>query len=417
MLVGELALAIPPGPVAQSPIDHPKAKLFGGTWDGSSDITEFAQAALNSGGKVIDFFGLPGRITSSLNIPRGVEVVNANFIAGVPGMKMLLVESNSKVSGSLTGTGTGTGGNRGVNEWGVYPSQAGVDDVRLDLDIKKVSIGVQIWNRGSGAVPQRWGGKLRFSDITGGGKMSNGYGLLVSGADNCVFDVFSKNTPRHCVYLSNGSRGNQITLQSIGAGGPPVIFGAYNNQDYVENNIVIANVSEMNPTSSATPYAVGLVGKVRGNKVMVQVSNSSAALGAVLFRALNSNTVPYDNEAIVYWHGGYSGGGVVQSDSAFGNTIEVFGEGGSSVEGGGAIVSVNDYNGIPKPQGNYEYALFIRRFFWTSHALGARGVAAYVSYAPVGITEEAEQGIKYFGLKMFSTSGGGQVVVVKRPSI
>ncbi len=390
----------------QSPIaDTPKdVRVFGGTWDGEADVTVAAQAALDSGARVIDFKSLSGRVTQSLTIPAGVEARNVNLIAGVPGMKVLLVNSKTKINGAIRGTG-------GVeNEWGVYPAGGGVEDVTLDLEISRVTVGIQVWGIGTGEAARRWTGVLRFKELTGGGSRSNGYGLLIPGGEECKFKVFSSNTPRHCVYLSDGAKNNEISLSSVGNGGAPVQLAAYHGQPYVEGNKITASVSGMRAMASASAYAVNLVGNVRDNIVEVNVENSPRALGGVLFRSLDKDTVAYRNSVILHYRGEYSGSGAVQSDSAYENTVEVYGDGYSSAGPGKSVVSVNDYNGIVKPNGEYSFALHIKKFVWNAQGRAMRGVGAYASYAPVDIGDRVLDGFTNYTSDTVSVSGRGRVV-------
>ncbi|MDP9908249.1 hypothetical protein J2W27_000342 [Variovorax boronicumulans] len=381
------------------------ANWFGGTWDGGVDVSAVAQTALNSGAKVVDFLNLPGRVNSSLFVPPGVEARNVNLVAGTPGMDVIRPNSGSTITGKIRGTGTGGD----VVERGVNPATDGVTDVHLDLDISNLTVGVQIWPMGLPALPKRWRGNLRFSDLTGGGANSNGYGLLIAGGDDCRFVVSSVNTPRHCVYISNGSKGNSVQLTSSGSGGAPVQLAAYTVQGYVENNRIEAVISGMKATATASAYGANIVGKCRLNDLTLHVDDSAVAQGGVLFRANDANTVPYRNIVTLFHKGGYAGPGVVRSDSGYENRVRVYGEGVASAGTGTAVISVGVYSSII-PSGNYDCALRIEDYSWDAQGAAMRGVAALTSYAPVDIGEGVMRGHRNSTFPMVYLSGGGTVI-------
>ncbi|WP_144299025.1 hypothetical protein [Variovorax paradoxus] len=388
-----------------------KAKSYGGSWDGVADVSQAAQAALNSGKKVIDFEHAPARINTGLIVPAGVEARNVNFIGGTPGLDLLRVGSGSSVNGKITGSGAGGS----TVERAVSPDGDDVRDVRLNLDVSRLTVGVQIWSRGKSAKPRRWTGDLRFSGMTGGGTNSNGYGLLIAGADDCEFTVTSVDTPRHCVYISNGSKRNKVKLDSMGNSGAPIQLAAYSNQDYVESNRITATVRSMRPTSSSAAYAVNIVGKCRSNEITVTVTDSEMAQGAVLFRALDADTVPYRNAVSVDSKGGYSGPGVVRSDSAYENHVRIRGEGSPRASSGTAVVSVGVYSRII-PKGKYERALYVDEYSWDAKGAPMRGVAAMASYAPVEINAAMANGHRRAQLPATYTSGGGKFTELKSSS-
>ncbi|KPU99724.1 hypothetical protein APR50_32525 [Variovorax paradoxus] len=381
------------------------AVWFGGIWDGTGDVSSVAQAALNSGIKVIDFLGLPGRVMSGVIVPAGVEARNINFFAGTVGMDVVRPNTGSIVTGKITGTGTGGS----MVERAVSPATDGVSDVRLDLDITALTVGVQIWALGLSAIPRRWSGNIRVFGLTGGGVNSNGYGLLIAGADDCNFNVSSLNTPRHCVYISNGSKNNRVVLQSRGNGGAPVQFAAFAAQDYCENNYVEAYITGMLATASSSAYGANLVGKCRFNEVVVHVDDSAVAQGALLFRANDADTAPCRNTGTVYHKGGYAGPGVVRSDSGFENVVSVFGEGVASAGVGTAVISAAVYAGIT-PNGNYDSSLRVKAYAWDAKSAAMRGVAALTAYAPVDIGQGVMRGHRNSIYPMVYLSGGGTVI-------
>lgn len=388
-----------------------KAKSYGGIWDGKTDVSQAAQAALNSGRKVVDFEHVLARIDRGLIVPAGVEARNVNFIAGTPGLDLLRVGSGSSVNGKITGSGAGGA----TVERAISPNGDDVHDVQLDLEVSGLTVGVQIWPRGNSAKPRRWSGNLRFSGITGGGMNSNGYGLLIAGADDCEFKVTSINTPRHCVYISNGSKKNRVTLESVGNAGAPIQLAAYSNQDYVESNWVTGTVRSMRAASSSAAYAVNIVGKCRLNEVSVTVTDSELAQGAVLFRALDADTVPYRNSVNVDSTGGYSGPGVIRSDSAYENRVRIRGEGRARGSSGMAVVSVGIYSQII-PRGKYERALYVDEYSWDAKGASMRGVAAMASYAPVEISATMATGHRHAQLPATYTAGGGKFTESKSSS-
>lgn len=379
---------------------------FGGVWDGTGDVSSVAQAALNSGAKVVDFLNLPGRVVSSVVVPTGIEARNINFIAGTPGMDVLRPNTKSIITGRVTGSGT----DGSIVERAVSPATDGVNDVRLDLDISNLTVGVQIWPLGLTVFPRRWSGELRFSGLKGGGVNSNGYGLLIAGGHDCNFKVFSVDTPRHCVYISNGSKRNKVVLQSSGNGGAPVQLASFATQDYCEGNAVDATITGMKATSSSSAYGANVVGKCRHNQITVSVDDSAVAQGALLFRANDADTVPYRNVGVVFHKDGYSGPtGVVRSDSGYENRVSVFGEGLALAGSGTAVVSAGVYSGIT-PNGIYDCALHIDAYSWDCKGGAMRGAAALAAYAPVNIGQGVMRGHKNSTLPKVYLSGGGTVI-------
>lgn len=385
--------------------DTVSGKDFGGVWDGVADVSAVIQLALNSGAKRVDLLHLPAKVSTAIQVPAGVALVNANLIAGTAGMKTVLLNTGCTLTGKIAGTGYSAG-----NEWGIYPAVDGVTDVALDIAISNLSVAAQIMAPTGGTMPSRWKGTIRASGLTGGGAQSNGYALLLVGND-CELTVYSNNTPRHCVYVSAGASGNKITAFSKNCGGAPIQIASFDGSPYCENNEIIAFISDAAPIvgNTADPYALNIVGLARENKVRLKVRSSPLTQGGVLFRANGTAVFPYRNEVQLNHTGGYAGPGVVRSDSGVENIVRVTGEGVASAGAGTALISVGVYSGWT-PVGVYDCALRIAGLAWDAQGANMRGVASLAAYAPVDIGPGHMRGFKNSIGALVYKSGGGEIV-------
>jgi hypothetical protein len=192
-------------------------RWFGASCDGVADDAAGFRAAVNSGIKLVDFLGLPTKISSTVIVPAGVSLVNVNAFLGAAGMSLFAVHSGVVIRGRITGTGATTGIERAV-----YAATDGVTDVNLDgLIVSACNYAVHAQPLSGDATPEanwpaRWSGRLTLLDIPGQGTPGNGYGLVLSPAKDCNFTITAKNVNRHAVYLSAGARYNRIHMDVEG---------------------------------------------------------------------------------------------------------------------------------------------------------------------------------------------------------
>lgn len=289
---------------------------FGGTWNGVADVSAVAQAALNSGAKVVDFMGLSGKIVTALTIPAGIEARNVNLTAGTAGMNMLLVNSRSKVTGTLTGTGTTS-----IVERGIYPAADGVEDVHLDVIVQNMTFGVHaqyLTTAVEANFPRRWTGIVRCKNIVGLAGSSEGYGVLLSPALDCNLKVFGKTIQRHALYLSAGASNNVIDVDVDGCKNVAYQINTSAAQAASQYNTV--RVKARNLTVPGGAQAAGqvvgayIMGNSHRNTTHIDIDGAGTAEAAIVCEGVSTDITmqPTGNKFYGHIKGGFVGADVVR---------------------------------------------------------------------------------------------------------
>lgn len=272
--------------------DYVSVKDFGGTWDGSTDVSTVAQAALNSGAKIVDFLNLPGKINTSLTIPAGVEARNLNLIAGTAGMNMVLVNNGCRLSGLITGTGT-----TNIVERGVYPAVDAVADVEFlpSLTVTNMTFGVHaqfITTDTQANYPRRWRGKIIAKNIVGKVGNSEGYGVLLSPALDCNLQIWGKTVQRHTYYLSAGASWNIADVDIDGNQNVGVQINTYLAQSPSQYNTVRMKARNFSvPAGQAANQVVGcyILGRSHYNSIHIDMDGGGTAEMAVVCEGVSTD--------------------------------------------------------------------------------------------------------------------------------
>ena len=243
-------------------------KDFGAVGDGSNEAAKI-QAALNSGAAIVDGNGLSCKINSSITIAANQTLQNIKLVAGTAGMNMVLVNTGSKLLNSkLTGTGTVS-----IVERGVYPAADGVNDVEIDAEVTNITYGVQACPLSS-AVPQRWRVSGYIHDIVGTTGSSEGYGVLLSPAENCTVTTKFKTIKRHAVYLSAGASYNDVDVDVDGCENLAVQIYSLSTQPECKHNRIRGRFRNLSQNFVNQGGAVGVIQKASQNDISVQVDGS-----------------------------------------------------------------------------------------------------------------------------------------------
>ena len=277
--------------------DTVSVKDFGAVGDGVANDSAALNNALSSGALVVDGSGLTYKINSSLTVPQGVTLQNIKLLAGTPGMNMVLVNSLSKVIGaSLTGTGTTS-----IVERGVYPAADGVNDVLLDLSVTQLTVGVHaqfITTYSSANVPKRWTGKINCSNIVGAVGVSEGYGLLLSPAEACDFNIVARSIARHAVYLSAGASHNRIATTVDGCNNYAAQIFSTSGQAASQYNTLLIKCRNLGENVAGQSGAVAIVQKANYNTVTVEHEGNNATECSVLVEGSSAGPYPTANKII-----------------------------------------------------------------------------------------------------------------------
>jgi hypothetical protein len=283
--------------------------------DGTTDDSAALNAALSCGALAVDFLGLNGKINTSLTIPAGIEARNINLTAGTAGMNMVLVNSRSKLSGTLTGTGTVS-----IVERGIYPAADGVEDVELNVTVQNMTFGVQAQPIGTNTyanMPKRWRGVIVAKNIVGTVGASEGYGLLLSPAMECNLHVQAFNIQRHAVYLSAGAVHNIVDAQIDGCKNVAVQFNTGGTQPASEFNTIRAKIRNVTvPSGQGANQAVGvyILGNSHRNTIHIDMDGAGTAEMAAVCEGVATDTTQQPTGNIISGHikGQFIGADVVR---------------------------------------------------------------------------------------------------------
>ena len=302
--------------------DTTSIKDYGAVCDGSTDDTAAIQLALDSGAKIVDFLGLSSKC-DAVTVPAGVSCINLNLLKKTAGGSILQVNTGCHLQGKVTGTGT-----LSIVERGVYPAANDVTDVTFDLECVDLTYGVHAQPPVSGVAyadaPKRWSGDLRFTDIAGTTGVSEGYGLLLSPAYHCQFNVISKSpNARHVIYISAGASYNQINANINGCTNYAAQIFATSPQPYCEYNTLNLTCFSLTETVAGQSGAIAIVGQANFNTATINMSGGGAVSYAALIEGGSGGPYPAGNKIInssIY--GQFTGADVIRMINADGTIIE-----------------------------------------------------------------------------------------------
>ncbi|MFO0585512.1 MAG: hypothetical protein U0229_24785 [Anaeromyxobacter sp.] len=256
---------------------------FGAAADGMRDDTDAWSAALAEAARrnlPVEGGNRSYRVLRSVRLLPGSVVRNARFIAGTPGMNVILVDSGARLTGvRITGTGT-----RGLTERGIYPASDGASDVVLDVTVDHLTIGVQAQPLLE-SMPARWRGKILAEDIVGNVGVSEGYGVLLSPAKGFQLEVTARRVARHALYLSAGASQNEINLLVEGCGNAAVQLYSTPDQPPTRDNVVRGKISGVFvPPGQAPGQSVGVyvLANARNNEISVEMDGGGRAEYAIV---------------------------------------------------------------------------------------------------------------------------------------
>lgn len=263
--------------------------------DGTTDDSAAINKALAAGFKKVTGSAVFYLINSSLVVPSGVEV-EMNLTAGTAGMNMVLVNTGSKFKGKLVGTGT-----TNTTERGIYPAADGVTDVVIDVEVSNLTVGVQaqyITTYSAVNVPKRWSGSVYAHNIVGAVGVSEGYGLLLSPAENCNFNVIGKDVARHGVYLSSGARHNKVHLDIDGCNNYAVQLYSTSVQEATEYNTITVKAKNLGENVARQSGAAAIIQKANYNTVIIDHIGNNATDNSVLVEGSSGGPYPLSNKVV-----------------------------------------------------------------------------------------------------------------------
>lgn len=272
-------------------------KVYGAVANGITNDSTALGNALSSGYKIIDGHGLTCKINSALTIPTGVTLRNINLVAGTNGMNMVLVNTGSRLENvKLTGTGTVS-----TTERGVYPATTGVSNVYLDVEVTNMTFGVHAAPTGTASYannPRKWFGRVYAHDIVGTVGASEGYGLLLESAEECMFEVVAKTIARHAVYLSAGARDNDIKATVDDCGNYAVQLYSTSSQTATNYNTILVNARNLTEDTAGSGGAVAIVQKAHYNTVTVNLEGNNTTSYGILVEGASGGPYPLGNKII-----------------------------------------------------------------------------------------------------------------------
>lgn len=277
-------------------LPYAEPEWFGAnTTPGTTDMSAAINKAL-AAAPVVDCKGILSKIDTSITVPAGKQLKNVNFVAGTAGMDMVLVNSGSKVNGVLTGTGATS-----TIERGIYPAADGIVDVYLDVEVSNLTVGVHaqyLTTYSEANAPKRWNGRVYAHEIVGTAGASEGYGLILSPAENCNFDVKAKDISRHAVYLSAGSKHNKINVDVDGCDNYAVQLYSTDAQEETTMNTVVVNARNLGENVSGQSGAVAIIRKSNRNTAIVNHEGNNATAVSVLVEGSSGGPYPTANKII-----------------------------------------------------------------------------------------------------------------------
>jgi len=267
------------------------------TGDGTTDDTTNLQVALNAATSVVDGSGATYKITSSITIPAGITLRNANILVGTSAINAVLVNTRSKLLNvKITGTGT-----TGIIERGIYPAANGVTDVELVVEVTNMTVGVHaqyITTDTEANYPKRWYGNIYIHDIVGLAANSEGYGVLLSPAQACHFTIHAKTIARHALYLAAGARDNDVDITVDGCTNYAVQLYSTSGQTATQYNTVKVNCKNLSESVATQSGAVAIVQKAHYNTVIVNMEGSGTTSEAVRVEGASGGPYPLSNKII-----------------------------------------------------------------------------------------------------------------------
>jgi hypothetical protein len=267
-------------------------KDFGAVGNGVADDSTAIQNALNSGALVIDGSGLTYRVNTAITIPTDVTLQNINFIAGIAGMNVVLVNNGVTINNcKITGTGTTS-----IIERGIYVAADGVNNVTLtNIEVTNLTVGIHAQPL-STVAPSNWNINCYIHDIVGTTGASEGYGVLLSPAIGCFIKGSFINIKRHAVYLSAGSSYNDVNVDVNGCEYSAVTIYAVPPQLPCQYNRVrgsFRNISQ--PSTLFNGSAVDMVQQANYNDVSVRVLGSGNHGYAIWIEGASGGPYPKGN--------------------------------------------------------------------------------------------------------------------------
>lgn len=271
-------------------------KDFGAVGDGTTNDAAAINLALASGAKVIDGSGLTYKINSAVTVPAGARFQNFTLQIGTAGINAILVNSGCAVHGSVIGSNTTS-----IIERGIYPAADGVSDVDLDVTVSYLTVGVQAQYTTTDSdanTPKRWTGRVRLNNIVGTVGASEGYGVLLSPADQCDLIVSAKTIARHAVYLSNGASQNRIVVSVDGCSNYAVQLFSTSGQDETSDNQIYVRSRNLAQTTATQSGPLAIIQKCNRNRVVIDDIGNNAAYGAAHVEGASGGPYPSDNQIV-----------------------------------------------------------------------------------------------------------------------
>lgn len=294
---------------------------FGVVGNGVANDSTAINNALSSGAKEIDGLGLTCKVNTSITIPANVTLRNIKLQAGTAGMDVVLISNNCRMENvKIVGTGTVS-----LVERGIYPAVDGVTGAYIDVEVSNITVAVQMQPLSS--VPPSLNEIHAYvHDIVGTTGTSEGYGVLLSPAnDNQVF-LRAKNIKRHGLYLSAGASRNQCFVNIDTCYHHAVSIYAVAGQPACVENTVHVKASNLQNAPAQTGFsaAVGITQKAERNRIFVDCVSSGLTDHAVRIEGVGNISGPFPTNNIVYAiaKGTYLGDSVLYSGDAD-NTVFV----------------------------------------------------------------------------------------------